>query len=255
MTAFTEVHRITASNVIREVETQRDLMIAVATGGPRIDTVSSDYANRRDLIQLRLKELGLEDPNPFRDLWEWYGRWSGGDLPSYRLRRSFLRDLFASLLADLAAIESGAGATANREPTGWPRVDRQLEKTKAQLARSSEEEDFQQIGLVARETLISLAQAVFDPSKHSSPDRVAPSDTDAGRMLESFIAAELAGGAQEEVRRHAKASLALALALQHKRTADFRMAALCTEATASVVNIIAITIGRRGPRPEENSDT
>ena len=254
MPGFTEGHRITASNVIREVEAQRDLMIAVSTGGPRIDTVSSDYADRRDLIQLRLKELGVDDPNPFRDLWEWYGRWSGGDLPTYRLRRSFLRDQFAPLLAELAAIESGASATTHREPTGWPRVDRQLEKMKAQLARSSEEEDFQQVGLVARETLISLAQAVFDASRHPTADGTLPSDTDAARMLEAFIATELAGSAQEEVRRHAKASLVLALALQHNRTAEFRMAALCSEATASVVNIIAITIGRRGPRLEENVD-
>lgn len=53
-------------------------------------------------------------------------------------------------------------------------------------------------------------------------------------------------GANEEARAHARAALRLALALQHKRTADFRIAALCAEATASVVNILAVLAGRRG---------
>jgi hypothetical protein len=251
-TGFSEGHRITASNLIQEIERQRDLMISVSTGGPRIDAVKDEYRNRRDLIRSRLRELGLEDPNPFDDLWEWYGRWSGGDLPSYRLRRSFLRELFAPLLKELVAIESGASASAYREPTGWPRVDRQLEKMKAQLARSKAEEDYQAVGLIARETLTSLAQAVFDPSKHPSIDGVSPSDTDAGRMLEAFISTEMTGTAKEEIRRYAKAALALALALQHKRTADFRIAALCSEATASVVNILAIMTGRRIPQINEN---
>jgi hypothetical protein len=45
------------------------------------------------------------------------------------------------------------------------------------------------------------------------------------------------------MREHA---VALSLALQHKRTADFRMAALCSEGTLSVVNMLAIIAGRRG---------
>lgn len=65
-------------------------------------------------------------------------------------------------------------------------------------------------------------------------------------MLEGFFTAELKGGANEEARAHAKGALRLALALQHKRTADFRMAALCAEATSSVVNIVAVLAGRRG---------
>ena len=217
-------------------------------------SVCGNVDHPRDLIRLRLGELGLEDPNPFQDLWEWYGRWSNGDLPSYRLRRSFLRELFAPLLEQLAHIEAGRPVAALREPTGWPRVDRQVEKMRAQLARAEHEEDFQAVGLLGREAIISLAQMVFDPAKHRMADSVVPSDTDAGRMLEGYLAAELGGGADEETRRHAKASLGLALALQHKRTADFRMAALSCEATGSVISIVAIISGKRrllgGPEPD-----
>jgi hypothetical protein len=248
MVGFSETNRITASNLIKEIEKQRDLMISVSTGGPKIDSVNDEYRSRRNNIKRRLEVLGIEDPNPFYDLWEWYGRWSGGDFPSYRLRRSFLRELYKPLLSELEAIESGVSTSVIREPTGWPLVDQQMEKMKAQLARAKVEIDFQTVGLIAREILISLSQAVFDPDKHKTKDGLIPSENDAGDMLEAFISSEMKGSAQEETRRYAKASLSLALALQHKRTADFKMAALCSEATSSVVNIVAIMTGRREPQ-------
>jgi hypothetical protein len=66
-------------------------------------------------------------------------------------------------------------------------------------------------------------------------------------MLDAVIAAELNGSSSKAPRRHAKASLALANELVHKRTANFQLAALCAEATASTVNIIAIVTGKRDP--------
>lgn len=108
------------------------------------------------------------------------------------------------------------------------------------------EEQYQTVGLLCREVLISVAQEVYDPRRHPAQDGVTPSNTDAGRMLESFFSSELKGAGNEESRAHAKAALRLALALQHKRTADFLMAALCAEATSSVVNILAVLGGRRG---------
>jgi hypothetical protein len=61
-----------------------------------------------------------------------------------------------------------------------------------------------------------------------------------------YFEVELSGHVNEEARAHAKAAVKLAYALQHKRSANFRMAALCAEATASVVNLLAILIERRG---------
>ena len=66
-------------------------------------------------------------------------------------------------------------------------------------------------------------------------------------MLDSYLAAELSGATNEGIRRHAKAALALANDLQHRRTATYREAALCAEATMSLVNLIAIISGRRDP--------
>lgn len=140
----------------------------------------------------------------------------------------------------------GQRAQVFEEPTGWQKVDRQLQEVRLRLDTAGSEEQYQTVGLLCREVLISAAQEVYDAERHPSQDAVPPSDTDAGRMLESFFAAELKGGGYEEARAHARAALRLALALQHKRTADFRVAALCAEATSSVVNLVAILAGRRG---------
>jgi hypothetical protein len=143
------------------------------------------------------------------------------------------------------AREIGERVEIFEEPTGWPKVDRQMSEVRLRLREANTEEQFQAVGLLCREVLISLAQTVYDPKKHHSPDGKTPSNTDAGRMLEAYISAELAGKSHEEMRSHAKASLKLALALQHKRSADYKMAASCAEATASVVNQVAIISGRR----------
>lgn len=137
------------------------------------------------------------------------------------------------------------------EPTGWPKVDRQMSEVRLRLMETTTEEQYQTVGLLCRETLTSLAQAVYDPERHPPIDGVAPSSTDAKRMLESYLSIELSGKGNEEARSHAKAALKLPVALQHNRTADFRSAALCAEATASVVNLIGILSGKRMPFKQE----
>ena len=246
MASSSEYDRNLSSLLLQEVETQRNLMIAVATGGPRIDSVISEYRERRERIHSGLIKLGLQDPNPYADLWDWYGKWST-DLPGYVSRRQFIRQLYEPLQRQLRNAEAGLPAGTEREPTGWERVDRAVDKMRGQLATARHEEDFQRVGLLGREVLISLGQAVYDPGRHTSPDGVTPSQTDAARMLGAYIASEFGGESNEALRKHAKASLGLAVELQHKRTADFRVAALCAEAVGSVVNSIAIVSGRRDP--------
>ena len=144
-----------------------------------------------------------------------------------------------------AARKVGTRVEVFAEPTGWQKVDRQVQEIRSRLAGAGTEEQYQAVGLLCREALISAAQEVFKPAMHPTLDGTKPSDTDAKRLLEAIFEAELKGGTNEEARGHAKAAVRLALALQHKRTADFMMAALCAEATLSVVNLLAILAGRR----------
>jgi hypothetical protein len=131
------------------------------------------------------------------------------------------------------------------EPTGWPKVDRQVEEFRFRLREANTEEQFQSVGHLCREALISVAQAVYDRERYPPPDGVEPSTTDAKRMLDAFIAVELSGAGHTNARKHARAAFDLANNVQHDRTASFRDAALCAEATVSVIRIITIVSGRR----------
>jgi hypothetical protein len=224
----------------------RDMMVAVSTGGPRIDEVNRDYRALYTTTTAALNELGLDNTIPFSDLWDWYGRWSSGDLPSYRSRREFLGELFNPLLSQVR--QRGSGVTPDPiVPTGWPRVDRAVGEARQRLASARTEEQFQTVGLLCREILISLAQAVYDPERDATDDGVNPSDTDAKRMIAAYLTEVLTGSTNKVARQHTRAAYDLAVELQHRRTATFRQAALCLEATTSIVNVVAILSGRRDP--------
>ena len=229
--------------LIAGLEQLKSQLIAVATGGPRINDVDDLYKQTYAVIAAELARRRLDNPIVFGSLWDWYGRWSTGDLPTYQSRRDFIGELVNPLIG---LVQTGREHLP--PPTGWQRVDRCVGELRDRLAAATAEEQFQAVGLLGREALISLGQVVFDPEVHPTLDGVQASPTDGKRMLDAFIATELAGGANEAARRHARSALDYAVALQHRRTATFRDAALCAEATTSVINLIAIVAGRRDPQ-------
>jgi len=233
--------------LIQEIENLKSIMIAVATGGPRIQQMNPSYMAKYQEVNDLLALEKLENPNPFPDLWRWYGRWSSGDLPTYQSRREYISNMYDSLLKELHARKSGVTSKFEVEPTGWTRVDRGVDKIKSQLEKAKNEEDFQGVGLLCREVLISLAEAVFDLEKHKTLDETTPSETDANRKLEAYISIEIGGKSNEAIRRVIKAALVLANDLQHRRTATFKEAALCSQATFTVINSISIISGHLHP--------
>jgi hypothetical protein len=241
---------MTNDELIKGLEAQSDLMIRVATGA-RIEDAQDEYKERRRDLLYALNERGIADPNPHSDLWHWYGYWKE-NLPTYQSRRQYVSRLYSSRIESLIGGTAQVGSGIFDADTGWERVDRCVNRIKIDLAKADNEEAFQGIGLLCREALISLAQQAFDPTVHIQSEGMNISATDAKRMLEAYLAHELSGGSNEAARKHAKASLDLANALQHKRTADFRDAAFCAEATIAVVNIVAILSGRRD-RPSADS--
>lgn len=225
-----------ASSLLAEFLVHRAMMIDVATGGSRIQDVDDYYRAR----EVRIREAipsSFDYENPHADLWAWYRHWSE-HLPQYKDRRFYVRRLFAPAIGSIS--KRSSLKTLEREPTGWERVDRTLWKARKQLTAATAEEDCQLVGLLCREVIISLAQAVYDSAIHEPPDGVTPSETDANRMLESYIGHVFPGVSYKEVRAHARASLALALNLQHRRTATSQLASLCVEATASTTAVISI---------------
>ena len=234
---------MTNDELIAGLEQIKNLLVSVATGGPRINDVEQRYHQTFAMVAAELARRHIENPITFGSLWDWYGRWSSGDLPSYQSRREFIGAMVNPVINLVRT-----GHQELPEPTGWQRVDRCVGELRDRLASSSTEEQYQAVGLLGREALISLAQAVYVADRHPSLDGTQPSQTDGKRMLEAFIGVEMTGGANEEHDALPISALEFAVALQHRRTASFRDAAMCAEATTAVVNLVAIVAGRRDPQ-------
>ena len=73
---------MTDEELIGVLEELRGTMIAVATGGPRIADVNERYQQAFAALETELAERDIDNPIRYRDLWDWYGRWSTGDLPA-----------------------------------------------------------------------------------------------------------------------------------------------------------------------------
>ena len=131
--------------------------------------------------------------------------------------------------------------------TGWQRVDRTLGRIRELLATASTEEHFQEVGVLCREGLISVAQAVFDPRQHPPlpNDNTDASDTDVKRMLARYVAVEHYGASGQEVRKCVNSSVDLANKVTHRRSSTYRDAALCAQATFNVVGLISLISGKR----------
>lgn len=231
---------LTKEELTKMIERLKSIMISVSTGGPKINTINDEYIHLYNEVDNVIKLSNLKNPNIYNDLWKWYGKWSSGDLPSYQSRREFISSLYTDLLTIVSNSSSRLNNIHHYEVTGWNRVDRSISELRKRMNESTNEEQFQTIGLLARETLVSLAQEVYNPTLHKSVDDIDPSSTDAKRMLEAFISSELPGSKNELLRRHVKSTLALANYLTHKRTATRDDAALCSVSVMSLINIIKI---------------
>ena len=47
--------------------------------------------------------MNLADPIPFADLWQWYGKWSDGTLPTYQSRRQYITGLIQPTIDALSS--------------------------------------------------------------------------------------------------------------------------------------------------------
>jgi hypothetical protein len=127
-----------------------------------------------------------------------------------------------------------------RDDEVWQRARRVIQQINERMTTARHAEDFQGIGLLAREAFVSIAQAVYDPARHPPEDGVEPSETDAKRMLAAFVAAELPGSSNEDARRFLRSSIMYADAVTHKRSAGRIDAELVVAAIESVEKLIAI---------------
>ena len=122
----------------------------------------------------------------------------------------------------------------------WDRTQRTLLQFQQALSTAETSEQCQAIGVLTRDALISLAQAVFRSDVHWRASDPAPSPTDSKRQLESYVAVAFAGAGKEEARSLVRSAVQLADALTHKRTATPKDARLAATATEAVIKLVAI---------------
>ncbi len=221
--------------VLESIERIEGKLISVATHAQRIDDVNDNYKKEYEQLSGWLSKIGLIDPNPFGDLWQWYGYWKQ-NLDDYASRKQYIIELYKKTVD---TIKDSASSIENEyTPTGWMRVDRTLINMQKALFEAATEEQYQAIGMFGREALITAAQEVYDPNIHKSSDNIEPSKSDAKRMLEGFINYELKGNANERPRKCANSTLELANHLTHDRMASRKDAELCFISVSSTIQII-----------------
>lgn len=240
--------RTTKVDFLEKLNRIKSILISVATGGPKIQSVNEEYKKFYNELDSIFKRLQLNNPNSYRDLWEWYGYWSAGELPSYQSRRKYISDLYVEVIEQIEKSSDTIPIDQPFEFTGWERVDRVVSEIRKRMSEAKTEEQFQAVGLLSRETIISLAQEVYDSEIHISTDGVNPSKTDAKRMLDAFLSHELEGSSNAAYRRYAKSALDLANDLTHRRSASIHEASICIVAVISLVNIVKVITNKSNIR-------
>lgn len=229
-----------------DIETIRDLMISVSTGGYRIQDVDDRYKRLNNSIIQRCKRLSIRYDNNFVGLWDWYGKWSAV-LPSYQSRREFINQLFNPTLSFFEDNNDTLEvAVPIVELSEWERINRTVIKIKQDSRTAQEEEDFQKIGVLCRDVIISLAQAVYNPEIHGTNDEngVPIGKADAVRMIGNYVSVKLAGSINDELRAYAKATNKLANHLTHKRDASRSEMLMTVSATIALINFIGVLEGK-----------
>lgn len=232
---------VTKESIINLINDLKSIMINVSTGITLIENANSDYKDKYKTLTNYFSVLGIDNPNSYDDLWGWYKRWSKSDLHTYALRREFVSKLFSQTISEIEE-STNNNFSFSYEQTGWGRVDRTIYGMNKQLSTAKTEEQFQVVGLLGREALITVAQQVFDKEKHITKDDINPSEADSKRMLDAFIHYRLGGKSNERYRKFAKSAVDLANHLTHDRTADKSSAELCLTAVNAVVSLIRALI-------------
>jgi vacuolar-type H+-ATPase subunit I/STV1 len=225
--------------LLKHIDYLKNTMISVSTGGQRIQSVDEQYKQIYNEVNQQLKKLYIENPNNYNSLWAWYNKWHH-ELDSYQERRNYINEMYKQLINNLSETDNTKIVDVKIDLSGWDKIKRSIIEIKKREQQAQNEEQFQAIGMLCRELIITLAQTVYDSEKHSSADGIEISKTDAKRMLESYIAVVLSGSESEELRVYAKATNKLANVLTHKRTATKKEMMLCTSATLALINFIGI---------------
>lgn len=224
--------------LIRLIEQEKAQMVAVATGGPRIDGENPGYKKRRRAISSGLRRLNVDDPNPHGDLWQWYGHWSA-ELLTYASRRQYISALFEPTLSRLRNLLDGYGLDdphVGDAPIDWPDLEVRLDELKARLAAAQSLDDRQDVGRRAREIIIDAVNLAFDESMVTDGD--SPKAADAVARFDWIVRARFSGSSNEKLRAVCKSTWQLAQRVTHNAGATELEVWLTAQVTVVLVRTL-----------------
>lgn len=238
----------------RLVDQVSALMVAVATGGPPIKAVNTGYVREYRALAAVLGRLGIDNPNPYGDLWRWYGRWSDETLPTYASRRVFIAEMYAPVRDAVEARDAAQEvAEASAEgPTGWAEVDAKMATLRRRLREAEEADDFKAVGLQCAEVLQAVGRAAFDAPRHLPEGEEEPHANAVNARIGYFMSAVASGERFEHVRRLGRSAWAQAQAVKHRDSPNRTDAGIAADAAALFVAIIRRLADE--DRPAETGD-
>ena len=220
------------------LERQADLLVAVATGGPAINSANSEYKRRRAKLRPALRLYGVSDPFPWDDLWRWYGHWSQ-HLPTYASRRTHILELASTARERLEQLVEGRGVddTGPADDSTWPGLERRLQDAKNRLDLASGLDDWQDVGRRCREILIDLSGLVYRDDMLPASEQAQPKGSDAKARLAYAAAAYFGGPEHAELRGLIRAAWDLANKVTHSGSIGDQDAFATVQATVLLVRV------------------
>lgn len=224
---------------IKDIETIREILIDTATGGKRIEQVNTEYIALYNKIDEVFCKLDLENPNPFKNLWESYIYWSA-NLDGYAKRRVYYSNLYEEIFKLIKTTNTNDVINIQLEYTNWDKINRTIVDIKKQYNEANTVAQFNAIGAMCRSVYDFLADVIYRNEYHTNTTTPLPNDNQYKNKLLEFVLFRLDSKTNKDFRSHCKNMLDLADELTHKKTATKQQAALTINAVISIINIVSI---------------
>lgn len=227
------------NDFIKDVELLRNILIDTATGGKRIENINDNYITIYNKVDEVICKLDLENPNPFKTLWESYNYWSA-NLDSYAKRRVYFSNLYEELLKIIKTTNTDDVVNIQLEYTNWDIINRTIADIKKQYSEAKTNAQFNGIGAMCRSVYNCLADVIYKKEYHTDSNTDFPNDNQYKNKLLEFVQFKLDSQTNKDFRNHCKSTIDLADELTHKKTATKQQAALTINAVISILNIVSI---------------
>ena len=218
------------------VDTQRDTVVAIATGSP-ITSQRMGYRDRRARLRAALHKMGLPDPFRWDDadkVWAWAKRWK-----TYDERRAEVDKLVTPLLDQLATLErSGRIDDWGGSPDEWSEIEQRLSGLRNEMDHASSLDDYQDVGRRCREVLIDVVELMFEANMVRN-SKQEPKAADARTRFGYIVEAHCPGGSHAELRKLMRAAWDLAQKVTHGDSITRVDAFAAAQATVLIVRTLA----------------